>query len=248
MANPRFRDAQWISRAVPASRRIIRELTRDRIDWVEPGHSLSQTFTAAGPVEAVSVGIGGVAGVADPYAADVRFTLELERAAGDIVATVLVEGPQLVWEPFGRMIEVNPPAEPGEYRITLRAERGTIGWHTADAFSAAADDGVSPLPIIGQAFRDEEKVVGVRLLGVDTAPAPNPLFRRSFYLDDPCDYAILAATILGTGHVTINGIRVGKEVLEPAVTDYNRTVLYREWPVAHLLRAGSNEEIGRAHV
>jgi alpha-L-rhamnosidase len=237
-----FDGAAWIARPVPASHRIVRQITGDRVDLVEPGHSLGQGFATAGAVHVVSIDLVGPPDVETPELVDVRFAIVLETAAGEKVAERVFDGPFLVWDYFGPMLEVEPPAPPGDYVVVLRSERSSIGWRTADNRDAEApDDGISPLPVVGDAFADGRTVAGVRRVGIDTFPAPNPVFRRSFELSDAPAAAQLAAVVLGTGVVSINGVRVGDEALEPAVTDYDKTVLYRSWDVAHLLRAGVNE-------
>ena len=240
--------ASWIARPVQPSERVIRQIRATRVDWAEPGHWLGQTFRAEGPVVAVSVTLTGPRDAADPYRADVRCTVALETASGEVVAERLLDGPQLVWDYFFTMVEVSPPAPPGDYVVVLRSERETIGWSTADAAHIGPDDGVSPLPVVGTALADGRPVDGVRMLGVETLPAPNPLFRRVVELDAPPRSATLSATVLGTGVIRVNGSRVGEEMLEPAVTDYDATVLFRSWDVTHLLRSGANElllEAGR---
>lgn len=244
-----FAGAHWISRPVDPSTRILRRIDATRVDLAAPGTVLGQSFRSEGPVTAVNVDLAGPEGSANPWLEDVDYTLALETPTGRTVAERRFTGPQLVWDYFGPLLEVVPPAPPGEYVVVLRPVRGTLGWSTSDVVRPPAeDDGVSPLPVVGSATRDGEVVEGVRLLGVETVPAPNPVFRRRFDLDEVPEEAELAATVLGTGVLFVNGARVGTEVLEPAVTDYDRTVLYRTWDVAHLLRAGRNEiriEAGR---
>lgn len=240
-------ETPWISRPVPSAQRIMRSIRRDRIDYAQPGHTLSQTFRVGGPVMSVNADIAGP-DIDDPFAADVRFRLTLETAAGEQIAEQVVEGPQLLWDRFGRMLELDPPAPAGEYRLVLHAERFAIGWHTAEPSTPEPDDGISAVAVDGVAFADDLPVDGVRAIGIDTVPAPNPQFRRVFSLDAPADEAAVTASVLGAGVIRINGVRVGGEVLEPAVTDYDKTVLHRTWPVAHLLRVGENEiviEAGR---
>ncbi|WAP52132.1 alpha-L-rhamnosidase N-terminal domain-containing protein [Arthrobacter sp. ATA002] len=236
-----FGPARWIARPVERSQRVTRHITSSRVDWAEPGHTLGQRFHAEGPVEAVSISLSEPRGVEDPFQSPVKFTISLRTEAGVPVMQRVYDGPQLVWDYFGIVLDVNPPAPPGEYIVELAAHQGTIGWLGADAAPAVEDDGVSPLPVRGTALIDDEPTGGVRLLGVDTHPAPNPLFRRSFELATLPVAAELAATVLGIGNVLINGRRVGGEALEPAVTNYDRTVLYRTWDVRHLLVPGINE-------
>lgn len=240
-------DAEWITRAVPAGERIHRARRRDRVDRPGAGGTLAQTFTARGTVTAVSVDVAGPRG-ANPHADDVAFEVWLEDAAGTRIAGRRVEGPQLVWEPFGTLFAVDPPAPAGAYRVGLHVLRGDVGWHTADIPAADPDDGVSPVTLDGRAFADDVEVAGERALGVETIPAPNPVFRHRFAVTAGVASARMAVVVLGNGVVRLNGRPVGEGVLEPAVTDYDRRVLYRVWDVAHLLRAGENEieiEAGR---
>lgn len=241
-------DASWIARPAPRSTRIVRQISRDRTDWIRPGHSLGQQFRAEGPVVALNVDLLPPPDAADPHGVDVSFTVALETTRGAVIASRTFEGPQLVWDYFGPLLDVDPPAPPGEYVAVVRSQRETIGWSTADRSDDGPDDGVSPLPVTSPAVADGSPVPGVRMLGVETLPAPNPVFRRAFRLDEGPDHAELAASVLGTGVIRVNGVRVGDEMLEPAVTDYDKSVLYRTWDVTHLLHAGDNElliEAGR---
>ncbi|NKY10420.1 family 78 glycoside hydrolase catalytic domain [Cellulomonas hominis] len=245
-APDRFAGARWIARAVPRSTRIQRQITRTRIDWAPPGHALGQAFRAEGPVVAVNVDLHPPRDAADPHGVDVRFTVALETADGAVVASRVFEGPQLVWDYFGPLLDVTPPSPPGDYVVVVRAEREEVGWSTADRRVAPEDDGVSPLDVAGAALADGRPAEGVRMIGVETLPAPNPVFRRAFDLAGPAESASLSAVVLGTGVLRVNGVRVGEEVLEPAVTDYDKTVLHRTWDVAHLLRPGHNEIVVEA--
>jgi alpha-L-rhamnosidase len=243
-----FEGAEWIARAVPAEQRILREIRRSRIDWAEPGHTLAQGFNVEGPFTAINLDIAGPRDAADPYTADVKFVVTVRSSNGSVVLETVIEGPHIVWDSFGTLLELQSPAPAGEYFIELRADRETIGWHTAQPREPEPDDGVSPLQVPGAAFADGEAAEGVRLIGVETVPAPNPLFRRRFSLEAVPLSATLSATVLGTGIIRFNGIRVGDPAIEPAVTDYDKSVLFRTWDIAHLLRAGENEiliEAGR---
>lgn len=241
-------EASWLSRPVPASQRMTREIHRDRLDTVAPGHEISQSVHTYGPMTAVNVDVSGPVDAEDPYFADVDFTLTVETPDGTVVATRHVHGPQILWDRFGQCIEVDPPAPAGEYLVVLRPTSHVIGWYASEERAEPDDDGVSPLPLRGEAFSDGEVVSGRRLIAVDTPPAPNPRFRRQFTLAGPVESAQLSASVLGCGTVSINGRRVGREILEPAVSTYPETVYYRSWDVTELLSAGQNEilvEAGR---
>ena len=163
--------------------------------------------------------------MADPFLADVLYTFSLETLEGEVVAARDFEGPQLVWDYFGPVLDVSPPAPAGEYVLVVSCERESVGWSTSDARVAPEDDGISPLDVVGPALADGRPVDGVRMIGVDTLPAPNPVFRREFDLTGAPATAALSATVLGTGVIHLNGVRVGQEMLEPAFTDYDKTVL-----------------------
>lgn len=236
--------ASWIARPVDASRRVIRSLARGRIDWIGSGESLGQAFTATGQVTSVSVDLVGDDNV------DVQFALELLAGDGQVVAVREVQGPLHLWDRFMHYIEVSPPAPAGSYTVRLRVSRGAVGWHTAPALPAAPDDGVSPLPVAGCATRNHKPEPGLRAVGVDTVPSENPLFRCAFGIDGTFRAARLYAVALGCGSFTLNGHKVGDELLEPAPTNFDRTILYRSWDVSELLRVGRNElvaSVGRGH-
>jgi alpha-L-rhamnosidase len=72
------------------------------------------------------------------------------------------------------------------------------------------------------------------------APPPNPLFRRSFELEAAVDSARLYLTGLGVHEATLNDEPVGDDVLAPATTDYDESVLYRAIEVGELLETGTN--------
>ena len=136
--------ARWIARAVPPGQRIIRQITASRVDWVEAGHTLGQTFSTEGPIVAMSLDLRGPGTGEEPFTTDVEFTISLETSEGDVIATRLFEGPQLVWDYFGALLDVTPAAPPGAYVAVLRVQRGRIGWSTADEPQDTVDDGVSP--------------------------------------------------------------------------------------------------------
>lgn len=235
--------ASWIARPVPRETRTIRSLSSNLIDWVTPGHRIGQVFTSTGPVSAISADL--VAELND----DVRGRLEMRDTDENVVGALEFEGVPFVWDRFSRFIEFNPPAPPGTYLVELISERGRTGWRTStsDIRAAAPDDGVSPLPVVGPATRDELRDRGTRALGVETIAAPNPVLRTTFEVES-ISSARLHGVGLGYGIFRINGRVVGEEVLDPAPTAYDETVLVRTWDVGDLLVAGENVlsiELGR---
>src|SRR5207245_4120412 len=74
----------------------------------------------------------------------------------------------------------------------------------------------------------------------DSLPAPSPLLRRSFRVDDRVRSARLYVTSLGLYEVYLNGRRVGDQLVAPGWTSYRRRLQYQTYDVASLLRPGAN--------
>ncbi|MFE7123206.1 family 78 glycoside hydrolase catalytic domain [Streptomyces sp. NPDC057617] len=70
--------------------------------------------------------------------------------------------------------------------------------------------------------------------------APAPLLRREFTVPRPVSRARLYISGLAYYVAELNGKRVGSQVLDPAFTDYDETVLYTVHDVTALLRRGTN--------
>ncbi len=69
---------------------------------------------------------------------------------------------------------------------------------------------------------------------------PAPLFRKEFVAPERIARARLSITGLGYYEATINGRRVGDQVLDPGWTNYEKRVLYSVYDVTGLVRAGLN--------
>ena len=70
--------------------------------------------------------------------------------------------------------------------------------------------------------------------------APSPYLRREFGLERPVRRARLYATARGVYELSINGARVGDDVLAPGWTDYRKRIQYQTYDVTALLREGQN--------
>ncbi|HEX6709738.1 MAG TPA: glycoside hydrolase family 78 protein [Rubrobacter sp.] len=70
--------------------------------------------------------------------------------------------------------------------------------------------------------------------------APSPYLRKEFSLEKPIRRAGLYAPARGVFELSINGTRVGKDVLAPGWTDYDRRVQYQTYDVTPLLADGPN--------
>ncbi len=71
-------------------------------------------------------------------------------------------------------------------------------------------------------------------------PVPAPFFRRVVTVEKPVRQARVYVSGLGYYELTINGRKVGDEVLAPAVSRYDRTVLYQCHDITRLLSPGPN--------
>lgn len=234
--------ARWVARWTPRETRVIASIHSDTVDWMGPGSTLDQSFQTTGPVANVSVDLDG------DIPSDVIARMQLRNSAGDVVAQRELDGRWNTWARFTYYLEVSPPAPPGTYTLSITCEQGRLGWRRATTTAGLSDDdGVTPLPVLGEATVDGVLVPGVRTLAVETLPAPNPVLRTSFTIPAGVTSARLYAVGIGYGAFSINGRPLGNE-LEPATTDFTKTVLYRTYDITGDLNAGENTlvvELGR---
>lgn len=69
---------------------------------------------------------------------------------------------------------------------------------------------------------------------------PSPLFRKEFKTDKTIENATLFITAAGYYHASINGARIGKNVLDPAWTDFSKRIYYTEYDLTSLIHQGDN--------
>lgn len=69
---------------------------------------------------------------------------------------------------------------------------------------------------------------------------PAPMLRKSFRVDKPVRRARVYASGLAVNALSLNGRAVSESVLDPAFTDYSRTVLFTTHDVTAHLRQGEN--------
>ncbi len=69
---------------------------------------------------------------------------------------------------------------------------------------------------------------------------PAPLFRKEFIIKNPIKSAKLYITSAGYYIASINKKRVGKNVLDPAWTDYKKKIYYSEYDVTSYVKNGNN--------
>lgn len=76
--------------------------------------------------------------------------------------------------------------------------------------------------------------------GQNWTPSPAPMLRKTFNLPAPVTRATLTATALGLYEISLNGQRIGKNLLAPEWTDYHTRIQYQTYDVTSDLREGEN--------
>ena len=69
---------------------------------------------------------------------------------------------------------------------------------------------------------------------------PSPIFRKEFKTNSAIEDASLSITAAGYYQASINGERIGKNVLDPAWTDFSKRIYYSEYDVTSLIKEGEN--------
>ena len=98
---------------------------------------------------------------------------------------------------------------------------------------------ISAPRVFDWAKRDQQR----KELSRDAPPEmgePAPLFRKTINLAGGITNARLYVSGLGYYEVYINGIKVGDQVLDPAFTDYDKTILYETYDPGNYLKQGDN--------
>lgn len=70
--------------------------------------------------------------------------------------------------------------------------------------------------------------------------SPSPLFRKEFKADNTIESVKLYITAAGYYNASINENRIGKNVLDPAWTDFSKRIYYTEYDVSSLVQEGDN--------
>ncbi len=69
---------------------------------------------------------------------------------------------------------------------------------------------------------------------------PAPLFRKEFKPESEIENATLYITAAGYYKASINGVRVGDQLLDPAWTDFSKRIYYSSYDITSLLDNGNN--------
>lgn len=82
--------------------------------------------------------------------------------------------------------------------------------------------------------------IGSSLVGGPRTSSPCPYLRKVFRCDKPVQRARLHITALGMYEASLNGVRIGDDVLTPGWTDYSKRVQCQTYDVTGQLQQGDN--------
>jgi len=99
--------------------------------------------------------------------------------------------------------------------------------------------GVSSKSLKNFRTSDERETTKIEQRGNPVIP-PSPLLRKSFFIEKEIKQATVYVTALGLYELSLNGEKVGDQVLSPEWTDYNTRIQYQTFDVTHLLNKGEN--------
>jgi alpha-L-rhamnosidase len=153
---------------------------------------------------------------ADP---ELRTTMAVSgEVAGDAQVAVVAPG--------GRLAS----REVRYYRVRVRSSDGWSPWSDVQRHEAGL---LEPSDWVGEAITLPDDPGAVRT-------SPVPILRREFEIDGPVRQARLYVTALGLYQVTLNGRRVGDDLLGPGWTPYGKRLIADAYDVTDLLVSGMN--------
>lgn len=74
----------------------------------------------------------------------------------------------------------------------------------------------------------------------ETITTASPLLRKEFSVDKKVEHAYAFVTAGGFYELYLNGTKVGDHLMDPAITEFTKTVLYSTFDVTELLKEGEN--------
>jgi alpha-L-rhamnosidase len=153
--------------------------------------------------------------------------VESDRTSGvEYGGELLRSGTRCVW----KVRLWNGGGDPSPYSEAAAFEMGLLersDWKGDWIFAGGAD-------------KDFEPPTGDEYDDLANGLAPSSYLRRGFSLDGPVRRARLYSTARGIYEVSINGTRIGEDVLAPGWTDYDRRIKYQTYDVTPLLAEGQN--------
>ena len=124
-------------------------------------------------------------------------------------------------------------------RLTITTRTQTVSLATSTSWETAEKAGgpYAPARVIGEYGAAPWGRIASEA-GSDRTPPSH--FRKDFTLTKPVKRAVLYATALGVYELSLNGKRVGSDVLSPGWTDFNKRAHYLAYDVTKQLRPKNN--------
>ncbi|ALG11166.1 alpha-L-rhamnosidase [Kibdelosporangium phytohabitans] len=247
--------ARWIGAAAPEAPPAV-----DGASWIWSATAPTEarwfrtSFDIAGPVtrarivatadDDFTLYIGGTQALHAPQATDswkTALTADvtgLVRGGRNVIAAVATNrGTPGSTNPAGLLVRMVIDTPAGQRTVITGpdwkvAETEQSGWQQP-GFDDSGWPAVTVLAPYGQGVWGTNVSVAV-------PEAPAPLLRKEFKLSKGVTKARLYISGLAYYEATVNGSRVGAQVLDPGFTDYDETVLYATHDVTHLVKQGDN--------
>jgi len=84
---------------------------------------------------------------------------------------------------------------------------------------------------------------GAQWIALADTNAPSQLLRREFAVRGDLVRAVVHGSGLGHYELSLNGVKVGADLLAPGWTDYRKTVLYDTYDVTAQLKAARTSSV-----
>ncbi len=121
------------------------------------------------------------------------------------------------------------------WRVKVRDERGReSGWSPEAKWTTG---------LLDQSDWSAEWIGSDEIFDPETEPDCNisdPWLRKTVVLDRTPEKAVMFAASVGYHELYVNGVRIGEDVLAPAVTDHSRRARYVAYDISSHLRKGEN--------
>ena len=145
-----------------------------------------------------------------------------------------------VWDKNGTASEWSKPAFWTMSMLSVSDWSGK--WITSDLQLSALQKELKALPDFGMEPEDEMWALSreIRKKTDTIGYAPAVYLRKEFTSNNQIKYAVANICGLGLNELYLNGNKIGNELLNPAYTDYQKTVLYQSYDVTNSIKTGEN--------
>ncbi|KAB0472187.1 glycoside hydrolase family 78 protein [Ralstonia insidiosa] len=133
-------------------------------------------------------------------------------------------------------LKLPKPEGPGTYYLEESNPVGEVGWWT----NKQGGYGHGRAYLNGRPLATSRSIIWEPVAGKTYEEGLSPLLRKEFNLGNGIVSARLYAAALGLYQVEINGKRVGRDLMAPGWTDYNKRIQYQTYDVTDLVSSGEN--------